>query len=308
LEVKKSNKYKYVSIDNNSIMFQKKDAINTASVDVSTITSNTNNTWQKNRQNEELIKNTLQGKLAEDMFIDFIAFTQVKREIEYLPYDVFRKNNFKKHAPIDGLLFQSSNAYIKNGVERILEDINNNEFGKISIETRKYLNNKRLYTVEIKSSRIPDKDYASIDVDDFIKMNQQQTLVEALRKRDFFSYPKFTRSEGREVHNYDQYCEYVGKTNAQFSNLSGDELKSAIVSHELETMCDIYTRIFLDWEHTNSIIGYLTGYALKTDFFINPKIINMPRKGKSENAIYFIYPISETNYLSTIFTDERLWA
>lgn len=288
-------------------MFQKKNDVNKFAEELKAITSHTSNTWQQDRKDEEIFTDTMQGKLAEDMFIDFIAFIQGDREIAYLPYDSFRQNNYTKHAPIDGLLYKSDNANLNKGVEKILEDINENEHGSISIETRKYLSKNKLYTVEIKSSRIPDKDYEQIDPINFSKSKQQKMLIEALRKRDYFSYPRFTRSEGRKIHDFDQYCDYVRNTNNQFGNLSDENLKTAIISSEIEIMSDIYTRIFFDWNSTNSLIGYLTGYALKTDFFISPQIINMSRKGKSEDALYYIYPISKTNYLSHIFIENRLW-
>lgn len=307
MEIFTSDKYKYWFVDDNIIMFQKKSEIKEINNDVLTIASNTVNTWQEDRQDKELINNTVQGKLAEDMFTDLISFMQTEGKITYLSYDDFRNDSLKKHAPIDGLLYESDNPNIDNGIDKILKDVESNDYGGISISTRAYLSQNKLYTVEIKSSRIPDKDYEGIDLENFQKQNQQQVLIETLRKRDYLTYPRYTRSLGQKVHDFNQYCEYVKINRTEFSGIDGEDLKSAIIAREIETKCDIYTRIFMDWDNTESLVGYLTGYALKTDFFESPRVINMYRKGKSENALYYVYPISKTKNLPSIFADKRLW-
>ena len=71
--------------------------------------------------------------------------------------------------------------------------------------------------------------------------------------------------------------------------------------------CDIYTRIFVDKKTTGSFITYLLSYVHKESFFKVPHIIKMPRKGKSEMALYYAYPINESNKIMDIFTDKNLW-
>lgn len=50
---------------------------------------------QKDKQDKELINNTIQGKIAENMFIDFIDFCQPNEKIKYLSYDEFRNDEYK---------------------------------------------------------------------------------------------------------------------------------------------------------------------------------------------------------------------
>lgn len=308
MEVKSSEKYRYCQILENVIMFIKNDSIGQEIYDtVEKIVDNTANTWQKDRTREEMLHDTLQGKLAEDMFADFIQFYQPEQTILYLSYDDFREDGFEKHAPIDGILYLSGNEWLQDGVNIINNDVQNNKYGKASPNTLAYLKSKGLYTVEVKSSRVPDKDYNGIDKEAFRNTQQQQQLISNLRKRDFFVYPEFSRTIGKKVHNFNDYCKYVVEYHSQFAGLSEQELIREIVIKELETKCDIYTRIFMDWNTTESIIGYITGYALGTDFFIEPRIINMSRKDKSENALYYVFPIERCRNLLDIFNDNRLW-
>ncbi len=308
MEVKSSEKYRYCQISENVIMFMKNDSIGQEIYDtVEKIVDNTANTWQKGRTREEMYHDTLQGKLAEDMYADFIKFYQPEQTILYLSYDDFREDGFEKHAPIDGILYLSGNKWLQNGLNIINNDVQNNQYGKVSPNTLSYLKSKGLYTVEVKSSRVPDKDYNGISKQAFRKAHQQQQLISNLRKRDFFVYPEFSRTIGKKVHNFNDYCKYVVEYHSQFAGLSKQELIREIVIKELETKCDIYTRIFMDWNTTESIIGYITGYALGTDFFIEPRIINMSRKDKSENALYYVFPIESCRNLLDIFNDNRLW-
>jgi hypothetical protein len=165
----------------------------------------------------------------------------------------------------------------------------------------------RLHTIEIKSSRIPDRDYIGVNKNAFSNIKQQKQLLSNLKKRDIFVYPKFTRSSGEEVHNFNQYCNYVRANFKGFFSLTEQELMETIIDKELEEKCKIYTRIFIDKVSTDSILGYLTGYALSNEFFLEPRIINMPRKNKSENALYYVYPIKECKSMLDIFKDNRLW-
>ena len=70
--------------------------------EVTKIASYTVNTWQQNRGEAETYDNTVQGKLAEYALEQYL---KRQTSIRYLSYDKFRKDNFKKHAPFDGLIF-----------------------------------------------------------------------------------------------------------------------------------------------------------------------------------------------------------
>ena len=307
MNIVSSEKFNYWFINENVIMFQRKNRLNFLNGDVLKIASNTVNTWQKERKHKEVVRDTVQGKIAEDMFEDLILLLQSEYDIRYLSYDNFRNDHFKKHAPIDGILYESSNTIMDSGIAKILKEVSSNEYGRISTETREFLNKNKLYTVEIKSSRVPDKDYEEIDLDNFKNKEQQLNIIEKLRKRDFLTYPRYTRLLGMKVHNFTEYCEYVKRKIVEFSDLECEELESTIISKEIEIKSDIYTRIFMDWNNTESVIGYLTGYALKEDFFETPRVINMFRRGKSENALYFVCPIRKTRGVEEIVCDDRLW-
>lgn len=113
MDIKSSEKYRYYQISENVIMFIKNNSIGQEIYDiVEKIVDNTANTWQKDRTKEEIYHDTLQGKLAEDMFADFIQFYQKEQTILYLSYDDFREDGFEKHAPIDGILYLCGNECV----------------------------------------------------------------------------------------------------------------------------------------------------------------------------------------------------
>ena len=69
------------------------------------ISENTQNTWQSNRDCEEKLGNTKQGKTAEHIIQSYLVKL---RAIKYLDYDDFRGDNLKKHSPFDGLIYLSN--------------------------------------------------------------------------------------------------------------------------------------------------------------------------------------------------------
>ena len=86
------------------------------------IVTNTENTWQKDRSFNEKESDSSIGKLAEDIIENYIK--ENRPDIIYFSYDKFRANNFKKHAPFDGLLF--SKEIDKEIVNRFIKKINTN--------------------------------------------------------------------------------------------------------------------------------------------------------------------------------------
>lgn len=295
--------------DNSIIIFRKKDSDNSNVQKVNVLANNTCNTWQEDRDYKEKVKNTYQGKLAEDMFAGFVDAVQhgKNKEFMYIPYDSFRDDDFEKHAPLDGILCEISNIHIEEGKKKILEDVKNNKYGTLTTQTLEYLSKNKLFTVEVKSSKVPTADYVNICMDNFSKFEEQLKLIEALRKRDIITYPKLTRTKGLDIHDWEGYCKYAKEKISKYKDLDGDKLKEKIISDEIKRNCDIHTRIFIDNTSTESEIGYLTGYALKTDFFKKPKIDNMSQKNKSEKALYFMYPIKDSMNLIELFNDDRLW-
>lgn len=305
----KCNEFKYRQLEDSVIIFRKKDSSNNNLKNVCVLVNNTCNTWQKDRDYKEKVKNTFQGKLAEQIFAEFVNIIQKGegQQFEYISYDDFRDDEFKKHAPLDGILYDISNPYIEEGKKKIIEDVKNNEYGILKTETLAYLSRKKLFTVEVKSSIVPKKDYEGISRDNFSNYKEQMKLIEALRNRDIFTYPKLTRDKGLDIRDWEGYCKYAKENIEKYKYLDDSNLREEVISEELKRNCDIYTRIFIDNTSTESEIGYLTGYALKEDFFINPVIINMPKRNKSEKALYFSYPINDSRNLTQLFSDERLW-
>lgn len=302
-----SKKFKFHNKDNTIIVFKEKSDLkyaykNQAAINIA---KHTHNTWQKNRLYEEILDDTVQGKIIEEMFEDFIHSTN--KGISYISYDDFRKDNFEKHAPIDGLLFRDGNDNVESCIVKIVKDVEGNSFGKITEETRDFLRSQSVFTVEIKSSRIPDKDYPDT-TKNFNDWKTQEEIISNLRKRDFLVYPKYTRNLGRDIHNFEQYLSFVKSNNSKYTTMSKDTFINVLLTEEMKDKCDIYTRIFVDKNHTANFIAYILGYTLRECFFYEPRIINMPRQGKSENALYYVYPIVDCNQVLDIFNDNRIWA
>lgn len=271
--------------------------------EIGRITSNTVNTWQQDRKDSELISNTMQGKIVEEVFKEYITRNG---DLCFISYDEFRTDNFKKHAPFDGLLMKSGNDFVKKGIELITESYSKNEFRFLNADVREELRKNGIYTVEIKSSKIPKKDYPA-DLSHFANKNTQAEIVGNLRKRDFFVYPVFTRTHGNTIHNFEDYINFVREQRTYKRAWSREKLVSHTLDFEKKSACDIYTRIFVDHQHTDKYLCYILGYAIRDDFYTDPNIINMPQKGKSEHALYYAFPIARSSVMKSIFDDCRLW-
>lgn len=289
-------------IENSLIVFKSKEELHYAYQDttVLNIAHHTQNTWQKKRPFEEILDNTVQGKLVEEMFENYIEAQDAG--IKYLSYDDFRDDNYSKHAPIDGFLYEIGNTFLDEAKFRVTQDVNQNNYGKLKDETFTWLTAHRVYTVEIKSSKIPDKDYPYQKNLDFNSWEYQKDIINNLRRRDFFVYPKYSRANGQSIHDFSDYVRYVQQLNVSFK----DDFITNLLNEERMGKCDIYTRIFVDRIHTNNLIAYMLGYTLKDNFFENPHIINMPGK-KSGNAVYFAFPISKAKHIDELTVDGVLW-
>jgi hypothetical protein len=66
------------------------------------IAKQTQDTWQANRTAEEKHQDTACGKIAEHLVEEY--FQSNLTQLQFLSYDEFRKNNYKKHAPFDALV------------------------------------------------------------------------------------------------------------------------------------------------------------------------------------------------------------
>ena len=221
------------------------------------------------------------------------------QNILYCSYDNFRSDEYKKHAPFDGLIYESSNQDFHNAINKINADVGNDRFGRISDQTFEWIRKHKIYTVEIKSSKIPEKDFPGTT---FNSWDSQKKLINNLRKRDLFFYPKYNRTDGKAIHNFEDYIDFV----RQEKKFPKNNFIKELIKSELDSKCDIYFRIFIDKNSTDKFIAYVLGYTLKETFFLNPKIINMPG-GKSGNAIYFAFPIEKSKSLRELLSDKDLW-
>lgn len=181
--------FKVHKLENSLIIFKPKKELDYVYQDatVLNIADHTQNTWQKNRPFEEILDNTVQGKVVEEMFENYIEAQN--SGIKYMSYDVFRKDNYSKHAPFDGFLYDIGSTFLKEAIGRVTEDVNKSNYGKLKDETFAWLTGHRIYTVEIKSSKIPDKDYPYQTNLDFNSWGYQKAIINKLRKRDFFCLP-----------------------------------------------------------------------------------------------------------------------
>lgn len=290
------------NLETSLIIFKPKSELKYAYKDatVLNISHNTKNTWQRNRPFEEILDNTVQGKVVEEMFENYIDAQDTG--IKYTSYDVFRIDNYSKHAPFDGFLYEIGNPFLNEAIVKVNKDVNENNYGKLSDKTFAWLTEHHVYTVEIKSSKIPDKDYPSQTNLDFKSWGCQYAIIDNLRERDFFVYPKYNRINGNSVHNFSDYVQYVKSLNIPFH---GDFL-TGLLNEERKGKCDIYTRIFVDRKNSENLVAYILGYTLKDSFFNNPRIINMPGK-KSGNAVYFVFPISKSQHIDELTIDKSLW-
>ena len=131
-----------IIIDNNDI---KNESIN-----FDGIVNNTANTWQLNRSVAEKKADTELGKFAENAVITALRILGSKC---YYSYDSFRSDDFKMHAPFDGLLIRKLSQQIVdliNGAVKV-------EGPKLSSKTRQSIRDLGGLTVEVKSTRLAQK-------------------------------------------------------------------------------------------------------------------------------------------------------
>lgn len=304
-----TNRFKLFQLDDNIIVFSYKDCLQKLEFNLNDISNNTANTWENNRNKAEINKNTLQGKIVEEFFIDLMHYENKNNrriKLSFISYDEFRKDSFKKHAPFDGIIFEEGNSNVGIAISRINSSISSNSSGQLDDITLAFCRSNRIYSVEIKSSKIPDKIYESSG-DNLHKVYSQLNLINQLKQLDLFKYPKFNRKDGGEIHNAESYLCWVKRNVYSMQDKSDKE----IINSEINSSLDIYTRVFIDDKLINKrgkelFIGYFLGYVLGYEFYENFNIMNFPSH-KSQKAIYVTYPISQSKSFSDLFEDTRLW-
>lgn len=299
--------------DNYCIIFKKKDDVTINSVSIDQIVSNTQNTWEKSRSITEKQRNTRQGKIAEDFFVELIneGNRRFDRKLLYTSYDEFRVDAFKNHAPFDGLLCEANNPRLNQAKSRVLQDLAISKSANVSDKVLQLCRQDKVYTVEIKSSKVPNRCYCigqhgeniAQQNRQFYQPKHQALLLKKLAQLDYFKYPKYNRDSATIINDSRDYLNWVradaclGSTNAS---------NEQIIECEYASTLDIYTRIFTDFTTTDSYICYVMGYALRDEFYQDFKVQNF-FSSKSKNSLYVTCPIEQCNNFFAIFADCRLW-
>lgn len=266
------------------------------------IVHNTRNTWQAGRGEGEKRRDTIQGKKAELVFERYVAEHTGHK---YLSYDDFREDGFRKHAPFDGLLIgrDTDAAAERECINAINREIAyGSEVGTISPDLRKKLEDRKIFTLEIKSSSLKKRDYEGVDNAVRRTRDACRQIVHNLERWDFFVYPHYLRTSGSVADFYD-YTEYVRLHEKGFPQ-GNERFLRQLMKEEYDHASDLYTRFYFDYAKGHI---YLPGYILKEDFFRNPRIMHMPGL-KSGMALYYMYGMRGRTAFSRIDTDGRIWA
>ena len=269
--------------------------------EINQIVEHTVNTWQQNRGNEETLRNTVQGKKAEFALERYLEY---QTRVRYVSYDKFRTDDFEKHAPFDGLIYSVDidENVLKTSINEINVEVSRNATGQISESLRERLEAYRIFTLEIKSSQLREKDYYQVEnrVPPRTEQDYKQ-IIANLRKWDYFVYPHYTRRSNTISSFYD-YAEFV-RGQDEYRNQSNQIFLRNLILKEFRNASDIYTRLYFDYQ-SNEII--IPGYMIKEGFYHNPKIGKMPG-GKSGMALYYMRGISQGTTFLEIDNDEAIW-
>lgn len=269
--------------------------------EIQKIAQHTVNTWQQNRAGDETLNNTAQGKMAEYVLEQYL---KAETNVRYLSYDRFRADKFEKHAPFDGLLYSADidSRDINERINEVNIEVQNNPSGQISEELRERLEDYKIFTLEIKSSQLRNKDYQGVEhvrlprnTDDYRK------IIENIRKWDYFVYPHYTRRSD-SITSFYEYAEFVRRQD-MFTGVSNQNFLRALILKEFNNASDIYTRLYFDYKSKEI---FIPGYVRKEDFFHNPKIGKMPG-GKSGMALYYMRSISMGSSFAEINNDGSIW-
>lgn len=268
--------------------------------EINQISTHTINTWQEDRDSNETLNNTVQGKVAEYVLEKFF---EDNTSIRYLSYDKFRRDDYKKHAPFDGLIYEASVLVnLDYYLQEIVKDVGNNDAGQISENTRKLLEDSKIFTVEIKSSQLRKKDYQNVNNVCLPRtQSDYETIIKNIRKWDYFVYPFYLRKSETITSFYD-YAETV-RNKLNCNEMRNAEFLKQLMLKEYNNDCDIYTRLYFDYK-ANQV--FIPGYMIKANFYKNPYIGKMPGE-KSGMALYYMRSISEGASFIEIENDSNIW-
>lgn len=252
---------------------------------------NTQNSWQKNRSLEEIKKDTMVGKISEYILKKHIENNSDKFVLDY---DNFRIDNFKKAAPLDCIFYKKDNNNILKAIDKINNDVKNNNFGKISQDTKIFLKENEINTLEIKTTRITLRHYD----------NNGNINFNTILNDDFLAYPKYKRTLYKNliINNWNDYLNLLNSINTFSKSLNVTELKEI----EKENMTDFYARVYVKELEFNKFDIYLIGYISKNNFIEMGNIKRMPKFNKSENALYIAAPLKMGNGFQKKYENKEL--
>lgn len=275
--------------------------------EIENIVAHTHNTWQHDRPVSEIRQNTIQGKRAE---IVIERILKEKSEWRYLSYDSLRRDHFEKHAPFDGVILNASmnQNLLADAIARINEDVLNSvgDSGTIRTETRDFLEDHGVYTVEIKSSLLQNpRDYRKMQHKEKVLRTDEDYIALCQYIKgfyDYFVYPHYCR-DNENITSFYEYTTYVRRLNPDLvTGKSEREFLQNLMETEYKNACNIYTRVFFD-VLSNEII--IPGYITKARFFEEPRIMKMPSP-KSKNALYYMYHMNLGKGILEMDMDQEL--
>lgn len=253
--------------------------------EIEAIAAHTEQTWQPDRDVNETLANTTQGKIAENI-VDY--YLNQVLHITYEPYDLFRQNNFEKHAPFDGVIYSPTiSEETKNSFkDRIVKEVAMDEWGRISERLKKELEDNKIYRTEIKSTKVRPAHKTN--------GNQDQAIIQQIKiLDDYMTYPYYCRSSS-SIRNTQDYQNHVVK---RYKISSPHPLREIERNH----MCMFYIRVYLDYVSKKA---YIIGFITKDNFFPSadtlPLLKRMPQFKKSERAIYFARSLNDGHPIDTL--------
>lgn len=257
-----------------------------ASKNTDKIVKSTANTWQINRSEEEKTRDTKQGKMAEALFENYI---QSNTSLLYISYDTLRNDDFKKHAPFDGILCKGNidNSITEKFVDLLHVDILKPHKGnavKLSGELLKYAREHDIHIVEIKSTKVNKTKKKKSGISDYSDSKQVERLIRIIKKNDdFLAYPKDKRSGNYETTN--EYISYLINLEIIPTGLSEDKQFNLFCEYEKDNAVpDIFVRVYLDNDNDKAL---LMGYLDKEHFYSKGMCVKrMNNFRKSSYAIY----------------------
>ncbi len=258
------------------------------------IAENTAQTWQPGRDSEETLANTLQGKIAEDIFETYLSLHYP--EIHLLSYDEIRNDNYKKHAAFDFLIW-TGDCCIDDIIKSIQTDISNSyKSAYISKQTRNLCKTKNVKFLEVKSTKIAyrHKKKCGFDIGDYNNTEKISKLAAIIQNDDFLIYPQYCRSTSDSEYSVKDYIETLV---SKGYNISDEQ--EMLKFERKNQVCDIFFRVYTDEQEGT---GYLVGWTDKTSFYRNAKLKRMPKHKKSELALYFSTPLSTRNNLDNFYS------